>query len=154
MVSEFIEAFEASTDIELWYKLIREELEECLEAMQADLKKDTVPSFCQVLKEFTDLNYVMCGAVLTAERHDVQSDIPLDLLGGFVEITAAVQAVTSGKDLAECFRRVHLSNMSKLGEDGLPVRREDGKVLKGPNYQPPDLTDVAYRILVKLGETK
>jgi hypothetical protein len=32
--------------------------------------------------------------------------------------------------------------MSKLGEDGLPIRREDGKVLKGPNYQPPTLIDL------------
>ncbi len=32
--------------------------------------------------------------------------------------------------------------MSKLGEDGNPVYREDGKVLKGPNYQPPNLSDL------------
>ena len=35
---------------------------------------------------------------------------------------------------------VHESNMSKLDEDGKPIRREDGKVLKGPNYQPPDMS--------------
>lgn len=33
---------------------------------------------------------------------------------------------------------VHNSNMSKLGADGKPLYREDGKVLKGPNYYPPD----------------
>jgi predicted HAD superfamily Cof-like phosphohydrolase len=39
------------------------------------------------------------------------------------------------------FAEVHRSNMSKLGEDGQPIRRpEDGKVMKGPNYTPPDLT--------------
>ena len=38
--------------------------------------------------------------------------------------------------------RVHESNMSKLGEDGKPIYREDGKVLKGPNYKPPDLSDL------------
>ncbi len=37
---------------------------------------------------------------------------------------------------------VHRSNMSKLGDDGLPIRREDGKVLKGPNYFKPDLVAV------------
>lgn len=42
----------------------------------------------------------------------------------------------------EAFSRVHQSNMSKLGEDGKPVYREDGKVLKGPNYQKPDLSDL------------
>ena len=47
-----------------------------------------------------------------------------------------------GWDLDEALNRVHLSNMSKLGEDGQPIRREDGKVLKGPNYQPPNLTDL------------
>ena len=30
----------------------------------------------------------------------------------------------------------------KLGDDGKPIYREDGKVLKGPNYQPPDLSDL------------
>ena len=45
-------------------------------------------------------------------------------------------------DLEQALRRVHKSNMSKLGEDGKPVYREDGKVLKGPNYQPPDLSDL------------
>ena len=47
-----------------------------------------------------------------------------------------------GWDLDEALDRVHKSNMSKLGEDGLPIRREDGKVLKGPNYQPPTLIDL------------
>jgi predicted HAD superfamily Cof-like phosphohydrolase len=45
-------------------------------------------------------------------------------------------------DLDEAMNRVHRSNMSKLGLDGKPIRRVDGKVLKGPNYQPPILTDL------------
>ena len=44
--------------------------------------------------------------------------------------------------LDEALNRVHISNMSKLDEDGKPIRREDGKVLKGPNYKPPDLSDL------------
>jgi hypothetical protein len=44
--------------------------------------------------------------------------------------------------LDEALDRVHISNMSKLGENGLPVYRDDGKVLKGPNYKPPTLTDL------------
>ena len=51
-------------------------------------------------------------------------------------------AVTLGLPLNEVFNRVHASNMSKLGEDGKPIYREDGKVLKGPNYQPPHLEDL------------
>lgn len=42
-------------------------------------------------------------------------------------------------DLDGAFREVHRSNMSKLGEDGKPIKREDGKILKGPNFTPPDL---------------
>ena len=45
-------------------------------------------------------------------------------------------------DLEEALDRVHKSNMSKLGLDGTPIRRSDGKVLKGPNYQPPILNDL------------
>lgn len=41
------------------------------------------------------------------------------------------------------FQEVHRSNMSKLGVDGKPIYREDGKVLKGPNYFPPDLEKIA-----------
>lgn len=47
-----------------------------------------------------------------------------------------------GIDLDECFLEVHSSNMSKLGEDGKPIYREDGKVLKGPDYFPPDLKEI------------
>ena len=45
-------------------------------------------------------------------------------------------------DLEEAMNRVHKSNMSKLGLDGTPIRRRDGKVLKGPNYEPPNLKDL------------
>ena len=45
-------------------------------------------------------------------------------------------------DLLEALRRIHASNMSKLGEGGKPIRREDGKVLKGPNYKPADVSDL------------
>lgn len=45
-------------------------------------------------------------------------------------------------DLEEAMFRVHRSNLSKLGLDGKPIRRSDGKVLKGPNYTPPYLDDL------------
>ena len=44
--------------------------------------------------------------------------------------------------LDEALNRVHISNLSKLGEDNKPIRREDGKILKGQNYKPPDLSDL------------
>ena len=51
-------------------------------------------------------------------------------------------ATNMGWFLDEALDRVHKSNMSKLGEDGNPIYREDGKVLKGPNYKLPILTDL------------
>ena len=51
-------------------------------------------------------------------------------------------AANLGWDLDEAMHRVHESNMSKLDEDGKPIYREDGKVLKGPNYAPPNLSDL------------
>ena len=68
---------------------------------------------CECLKELADLVYV-CYQYAENMRWDL--DGALDL--------------------------VHKSNMSKLDEDGKPIYREDGKVLKGPNYKPPDLSDL------------
>ena len=51
-------------------------------------------------------------------------------------------AANQGWDLDEALDRVHKSNMSKLDDDGQPIFREDGKVLKGPNYAPPNLEDL------------
>jgi len=47
-----------------------------------------------------------------------------------------------GIDLDRTFEEVHRSNMSKLGEDGKPIYREDGKVLKGPNFKLPNLKKI------------
>ena len=67
----------------------------------------------EALDALIDLQYVLDGAFLSLGLHDV-------------------------KDVA--FSEVHRSNMSKLGADGKPIRREsDGKVMKGPNYFKPDL---------------
>ena len=48
-------------------------------------------------------------------------------------------AATYNLDLDEALRRVFESNMSKVDEHGKISRRSDGKILKGPNYQPPNL---------------
>lgn len=49
-----------------------------------------------------------------------------------------------GIDLDKCFAEVHRSNMTKLGEDGKPIRRADGKVLKSSRYERPNLQKVLY----------
>jgi len=51
-------------------------------------------------------------------------------------------AAAYGIPIDDVYREVHRSNMSKLGPDGKPIYREDGKVLKGPNYTPADIQKV------------
>lgn len=47
--------------------------------------------------------------------------------------------------IEEVFDEVHSSNMSKLDENGNPIYREDGKILKGPNYRKPDIGKIVHR---------
>ena len=47
-----------------------------------------------------------------------------------------------GIDLDKCFEEVHSSNMSKLDRNGHPIYREDGKILKGPDYFEPNLEKI------------
>lgn len=51
-------------------------------------------------------------------------------------------ALVYGIPLDEVFDEVHRSNMSKLDEEGKPLYREDGKVLKGINYEPPNIKEI------------
>lgn len=69
--------------------------------------------FFKIAKELADLKYVIYGT-------EALLDIPSDAV----------------------FFEVHRSNLTKLGVDGKPVRRADGKVVKGPKYEPADLTRV------------
>ena len=62
-----------------------------------------------------DMLYILCGTIL---EHGLQHKI---------------EAV---------FDEIQRSNMSKLGEDGKPIYREDGKVLKGPNYFKPNFEEI------------
>ena len=70
-----------------------------------------------------------------------------DLVNAFKEMADMIyviagMAVEMGGDLDKVFDAVQESNMSKLGDDGKPIFREDGKVLKGPNYKAPDIKAV------------
>lgn len=44
--------------------------------------------------------------------------------------------------MEDVFQEIHRSNMSKLGRDGKPILRHDGKILKGPNYFPPNIQKI------------
>ena len=99
---------------DLQARLIDEEYAEFAEACQ-DLFKDQSNHAAQaaLLKELADLVFVC------------------------YQFAAAF-----GLDLDTAMRRVYESNMSKLGEDGKPNYREDGKVLKGPNYKRANVADL------------
>ena len=51
-------------------------------------------------------------------------------------------AAANGWDLDEALTRVHESNLSKLDDNLQPIKRDDGKVMKGPNYKPANLSDL------------
>ncbi|MDO8309016.1 MAG: MazG nucleotide pyrophosphohydrolase domain-containing protein [Actinomycetota bacterium] len=68
-----------------------------------------------------------------SERRDLTSIA--DALADIAYVTYGA-AITYGIDLDAVLREIHSSNMSKL-DDGHPVLRDDGKVLKSPQYRPP-----------------
>ncbi len=122
MMKEFHRAFHHPTkmdegmaydNIKLRQKLVKEEQGELHEELWGILLTNKISP--NLLKEGADLLYT--------------------LLGTFVSLGL-------GDELIEAFKRVHESNMSKLDENGKPIYREDGKVMKGPNYKPPNLEDL------------
>jgi len=74
----------------------------------------------------------------------LDADTPENMLKELMDLKYVIDGfcATFGWDADIAFRRVHESNMSKLGDDGKPVYREDGKVMKGPNHKPCDLGDL------------
>lgn len=66
-----------------------------------------------------------------------------DALGDLVYVIYGF-ALEMGYDLRDVIREIHASNLTKLGEDGHPILRDDGKVLKGPNYMPPNIPAVLF----------
>lgn len=77
---------------------------------------------------------------LAAEAGDDLVEVA-DALGDMVYVIFGT-ALTYGIDLDAVLTEIHRSNMSKLGEDGKPVLRADGKVIKGPHYFRPNLAHV------------
>lgn len=63
---------------------------------------------------------------------------------GDLEYVVNGMALGCGIDLPAVVEEIHRSNMSKMGRDGKPIYREDGKVLKGEDYSPPDLKKVLF----------
>lgn len=72
-----------------------------------------------------------------------------DALGDMLYIIYGT-AVSYGLPINDIFDEIHNSNLSKLDENGLPIRREDGKILKGPNYFRPNVAGVIAENVGKL----
>jgi predicted HAD superfamily Cof-like phosphohydrolase len=105
----------------------------------------------------------MPGTAIPAELAKLRVDLLVEETGEFADATAKKDivgiadaltdivyvaygaAVTYGIDLDAALREVHRSNMSKLDDQGRPVYREDGKVLKSARYTPPDIGGVLSR---------
>ena len=96
-------------------RLIEEECKEVLDELKALLRAQDYEAYLaalgRLLKELADLRYVTDGC-----------------------------AVTFGLPIDEAFAEVHRSNMSKLDDDGRPIKDTGGKVLKGPNYSEADMS--------------
>ena len=108
-----------------------------------DLKSDRsrMTRSCQkdlIVEEFKE--FLEADGFLFKHGHNVQEEC-LKELADLVYVCYQY-AENMNWFLDEALNRVHLSNLSKLGEDGKPIYREDGKVLKGPGYKPPDLSDL------------
>ena len=101
------------TNMEMQMDLITEEFSEFLEAHKGMMyNRNEIMSAC-TLKELSDLVFVCFQYAENMEW-----------------------------DLLEALNRVYRSNMSKLDEYERPIYREDGKILKGPNYKEPELSDL------------
>ncbi|WP_438963858.1 hypothetical protein [Winogradskyella sp.] len=72
----------------------------------------------EVADALGDMLYILCGTII---EHGLQYKIE------------------------EVFEEIQRSNMSKLGDNGEPIYREDGKVLKGPNYFKPHIKEILDR---------
>ena len=129
-VKEFMEKFghpvyERPTEIEdedwlhMRLELIREELGELYEACGYEIGEwnEVVP-----VRQMARTNVIAAADAL-----------------GDLEYVVNGMALGMGIDLPEVVKEIHRSNMTKLGEDGKPIYREDGKILKGPGYEAPNL---------------
>ena len=116
-------------------KLIAEELTELCEALGVDLEISCDEGRFEVVVE------------AALEDEEINLVEAADALGD-------IQYVVHGANLVfglpgdEVFAEIHNSNMSKLGDDGKPIYREDDKILKGPNYFKPDIRSIVESKMV------
>ena len=77
-------------------------------------------------------------------RAAVEADDIVEVADAIADLLYVIYgaALTFGIPVREVFTEVHRSNMTKLDEDGRPIYRADGKVMKGPNFSPPNLRPI------------
>lgn len=147
MQREFIKAMGGKLDFEWAAKtLVTEEVKELREAYE----KPVLDNMEDIFKELSDVIYVVAHFynVMPVYAPEVISDERNQEIQNIMDEAATLVSEVTQKLhiplplLMAAYERVHQSNMSKLGDDGKPVYREDGKVTKGPNYQKPDLAPV------------
>ena len=99
----------------------------------------------------TDIDHSLARLRVALLEEEVSEFVSASEKGDLVGIADALAdivyviygtALTYGIDLDPVLREVHRSNMSKLGSDGEPLIRDDGKVLKSEQYFPPDIASV------------
>jgi hypothetical protein len=118
-----------------------------------EMKEFMFQGFTMLAEEFHELAGAIFGPVWrrlleVAVEFLLESNEPQNLTIDSVEVIDALTDISYlvegrfvgvGVPSDAAFDEVHASNMSKLGADGKPIYREDGKILKGPNYCPPNL---------------
>jgi predicted HAD superfamily Cof-like phosphohydrolase len=115
--------------VKLFMESFGQEVKSKPEFPSDDTVKLRIELISEELQELVDA----CNAGDIIEVADALTDILYVTYGA---------AHSFGIPIDECFKEVQRSNMSKLGEDGKPIYREDGKVMKGPNYSVPNLKNV------------
>lgn len=99
-----------------------------------------------ILEEVSELARAMgvevtYGPLVSNDKQSLDSVAALDALTDILYVVfGTYHTLGLGKCAKHAFHEVHESNMSKLGDDNRPMKNEHGKVMKGPNYFPPNLT--------------
>lgn len=120
---------------ELRVRLIADELVELAKALNVALRIDFHPSYDE-----GDLE--LCVGVTAMEDHGPSDQVEAADALADLDYVVNGAALVFGFHLPSLTMEVHRSNMSKLGSDGLPVKRADGKILKGPGYFKPNIAAV------------
>jgi predicted HAD superfamily Cof-like phosphohydrolase len=98
-------------------------------------------------KEVGELRYELIREELQELKDGMDKSDIVEIADALTDLLYVVYGAghAYGINLDDCYYEVHRSNMTKLGPDGKPIYREDGKVLKGPDYDPPHLSQILLR---------